>query len=91
MLQAVTRTGGATSEEVAVAARRLLADQRGSRAASCRVHTTSCAATGRGLRWGTAPRTGLLQTCRLATCVDSSSEVRLLQRPGAQERSLHIK
>ena len=85
-LQAVTRTGGATSEVLAVAASRLLADQRGSSAASCRVHIASCAATGKGLRWGTAPRTGLLellQPCRLATCIDSSSKLHVLQRPGA--------
>ena len=73
----VTRTGGATSEVVAVPARRLLADQRGSSAASCRVHAVSRAATGRGLRCGTAPRAGLstelLQPCRLATCVASSN------------------
>ena len=92
MLQAVTRTGGATSEVVAVAARRLLADQRGSSAASCRVHAASCAKTGRGLGWGTAPHTGLLQPCRLGTCVgSSSSKLNMLQRPGAQERSLHRK
>ena len=71
-----------------MADRRLLADQRGSRAASCRVHAAPCAATGRGLRWGTAPRTGpleLLHPCRLATCVGSSSKLHMLQRPGARE------
>ena len=50
-----------------MAARRLLADQRGSSAASCRVHTASRATV--GLRCATAPRAGLpelLQPCRLA-------------------------